>query len=190
MTALPGGAAFGDEVAARRALLAPTEKTARIANEAILRRAISHHQLRCLYQPIVELATGTIVGAEALLRWRHPEFGPVRPDDYVADAEATGVVALLGHFVLETACHDAARWPLGARGPIPVSVNISPCHLATGGLVDDVLGALHHSGLPPSRLVLELTEGAQIADLTSAADQLGALRTTGITVALDDPSTR
>ncbi len=158
---------------------------AQIENVAILRRAVARRELRCVYQPIVELAGGAIVGAEALVRWDHPELGRVAPSRFVEDAEATGVVDVLGRFVLDEACHAARRWPVGPRGPVTVSVNVSPCQLGEGLLATEVERALESSGLDPARLVLEITESSEIRDPARAAADLREVRSLGVGVALD-----
>jgi len=168
------------------ALLGVDDHMARLANGAILRRAIARRELHCVFQPIVELANATIVGAEALVRWQHPELGRVAPSGFVETAEATGVVPVLGRFVLDEACCAAARWPSGSRGPVPVSVNVSPLQLDGGDLAVVVERALDESGLDPARLVLELTESSEVIDLEGAASQLAEVRARGVAVVLDD----
>lgn len=168
------------------ALRGADEETARIENGTILRRAVARRQLHCVYQPIVELAGGAIVGAEALVRWDHPELGRVEPAAFVADAEATGVVDVLGRFVLDEACRAASRWPAGERGQVSVSVNVSPLQLDGGGLAGEVERALDASGLDPARLVLELTERTGLVDAGRAAVELAEARALGVGIALDD----
>lgn len=188
MSAVPATRGGGDpaDAALAGALHGADDRMARLVNGAILRRAVARRELRCVYQPIVELAGGAIVGAEALVRWQHPELGRVAPAGFVSDAEQTGVVEVLGRFVLDEACAAARRWPPGPRGPVPVSVNVSPYQVGGGGLVADVERAIESSGLDPARLVLELTESAEIGDVTGAASELAEIRSLGVGVALDD----
>ncbi|MCU1358332.1 MAG: Diguanylate kinase [Acidimicrobiales bacterium] len=151
-----------------------------------LRRAIAEHQLENHYQPIVDLATGRILGAEALLRWNHPARGRLFPIDFIALAEETGLIVEIGRQVLRDACHDAVTWPVvDGRAP-GVSVNLSPRQLQREDIVADVAEALHRSGLEPGRLTLEITESVLIDDPTTAAATLQALKALGVLIALDD----
>jgi EAL domain-containing protein (putative c-di-GMP-specific phosphodiesterase class I) len=163
-----------------------TEPGAAERNASRLRAAALCGELSCVYQPIVRLAGGGVAGAEALVRWEHPALGPLSPDAFVGDAEASGVVSTIGAFVLDVACRDATRWPDGPDGPLELWVNVSPMQLVAGDLVKDVDQALGSSGLDPSRLVLELTETPTELDLDSASREFACLREQGIRVALDD----
>jgi len=156
----------------------------RTALEADLHRALAAHQLEVHYQPTVALGDGTIIGAEALVRWRHPERGLVPPAQFVGLAESTGMIVTLGRQVLDEACRWAASQPddLGVR----VAVNLSARQLQEGALVDDVVSCLRRSGLAPERLTLEITETALMRDPTTAGQRLHALKNLGITLALDD----
>jgi len=137
------------------------------------------------YQPIVELAGATVVGAEALVRWRHPERGVVAPGDFVPLAENTGQIATIGRWVLEEACRQAAVWE--ARGHhLGVAVNVSAYQLGREGFVEDVRGALRASGLTPSALTLEITETALTRDVAAASGRLRAVRELGVRIAIDD----
>jgi diguanylate cyclase (GGDEF)-like protein/PAS domain S-box-containing protein len=174
----------------RHAAFAPEMHRAAISRlelEAELRWAISNDELLLHYQPIMDLATGRVSSAEALVRWQHPERGLVPPAEFVPLAEATDLVLPLGRWVLQTACRAAAAWPraAGADG-VPVSVNVSGRQLQRPGFVEDVAEALRASGLPARRLVLEVTESVLLADLDTALKRLEALRALGVRVALDD----
>jgi diguanylate cyclase (GGDEF)-like protein/PAS domain S-box-containing protein len=178
----------------RHAIFAPEMHRAavtRLALEAELRWAISNGELRLQYQPIVDLATGAVAAAEALVRWQHPDRGMLPPGEFIPLAEATELVVPLGRWVLHTACRAAAAWPAGRgdaadAGGVPVSVNVSVRQLQRAGFVEDVAEALRGSGLPARRLTLEVTESVLLADLDTALMRLEALRALGVRVALDD----
>jgi EAL domain-containing protein (putative c-di-GMP-specific phosphodiesterase class I) len=161
---------------------------ARLELEADLRRAVAGAEFRLHYQPIVELATGAVVGAEALVRWAHPERGLVPPTLFVPFAEETGLIVPIGRWVLGEACRQAAAWqreaPAGTS--IHITVNLSGRQLHETSLVEDVRQALSASGLAPQALVLEVTESVmmQHTDLTLA--RLHELRGLGVQLAIDD----
>jgi diguanylate cyclase (GGDEF)-like protein/PAS domain S-box-containing protein len=161
---------------------------ARLELEADLRRAVAGDEFRLHYQPIVELATGAVVGAEALVRWAHPERGLVPPALFVPFAEETGLIVPIGQWVLGEACRQGAAWqreaPAGTS--IHITVNLSGRQLHEASLVEDVRQALAISGLAPRALVLEVTESVmmQHTDLTLA--RLHELRALGVQLAIDD----
>ncbi len=160
---------------------------ARRTIERRLRHAIDRRLLDVHYQPVVELPSGRVIGAEALVRWRDAELGTVPPDEFIPVAESTGLVLGLGRWVLNAACREAARWRSAAGTPEPtVAVNVSPVQLAERTFVGDVTSALAASGLPPHRLHLEITETAAIADLAQTAELLASLRALGVRLVLDD----
>ncbi|MGH9189845.1 MAG: putative bifunctional diguanylate cyclase/phosphodiesterase [Acidimicrobiales bacterium] len=165
-----------------------TQASERLALENDLRTAIRHGQLRVVYQPIVVLDTGAIVGFEALVRWQHPERGMVSPADFIPSAEATGLIVPLGRFVLREACAQAAVWERqrASASPLRVSVNVSSLQLAQPGWADDVAQALEESGVAPSQLVLEITESALMEDLDVVVPHLEDLRRLGVRIAIDD----
>jgi len=134
------------------------------------------------YQPIVSLQEGTVTGCEALLRWAHPDRGPISPADFIPIAEDTGLIAQLGDWVLSTACKEAASWPDAIR----IAVNVSPVQFRSRTLPLSVASALGASGLSPSRLELEITEAVLIDDVGAARDALNLLRSLGVRTALDD----
>jgi diguanylate cyclase (GGDEF)-like protein len=156
--------------------------------EAELREALSEDQFVLHYQPIVDLVSGRIVGTEALIRWQHPIRGLLGPDEFISAAEMSGLIVPLGAWVIQTACRQTAelaeRRP--DRAPISVAVNLSPIQLLDRTLVATVAEALHDSGLHPSQLCLEITEGSVIKDFDATMPTLGALRTLGVALALDD----
>ncbi|MFD0739516.1 putative bifunctional diguanylate cyclase/phosphodiesterase [Lysobacter koreensis] len=155
--------------------------------EQELRGAWERGELSLAYQPVYRLSDGVMVGAEALLRWLHPEHGQVAPSVFIDVAEQSGLIETLGPQVLRAACGDAARWPTRAGGPpLFVSVNVSPRQLRSGDLPLVVSACLRDSGLPADRLHVELTETAVIGDEAHASTLLTKLRTMGVKVWLDD----
>jgi diguanylate cyclase (GGDEF)-like protein/PAS domain S-box-containing protein len=158
----------------------------RLRLEEGLRRAIANEGLALHFQPQINVA-GQMVGAEALLRWDHPERGAVSPDEFVPVAEASGLIHPLGTWVLERACDRFAAW---LRDGVPfighLSINVSPWQFAREDFVQQVTRVVESSKLPPERLMLELTETALLYDLEGTVQKLHALRAIGLSVALDD----
>ncbi len=160
----------------------------RVRMEQELRGAWERGELSLLYQPVFRLSDSRIVGAEALLRWNHPELGMVAPSVFIDVAEQSGLIETIGPRVLRAACAAAARWSAD-RDPMDqlfVSVNVSPRQLRSGDLPDVVAECLRDTGLASSRLHLELTETAVIADEAHASALLATLHRTGVKVWLDD----
>lgn len=157
------------------------------ALEESLPRALDHGELTLLYQPIVDIHTGRTCGAEALLRWRHPERGWISPDRFIPIAEGNGQITRLGAWTLLTACRAAMAWAVASDGAEPfVSVNLSARQLLHERLAIDVQQALLISGLPPSRLLLEITETTMMKDSARVLRVLQALRGLGVRFAVDD----
>jgi diguanylate cyclase (GGDEF)-like protein len=150
--------------------------------EGELRSAVRDQEFELYYQPILTVADGTIAGFEALIRWHHPERGLVLPQDFISVAEETGLIVPIGEWVLRQACHDAAKWPDGAK----VSVNVSPAQFKRGDLVGLVKGALADAALPAGRLELEMTETAVLNDEEWVRAVLHQLRVAGVGLAMDD----
>ncbi|MGY1855414.1 putative bifunctional diguanylate cyclase/phosphodiesterase [Modestobacter sp. SYSU DS0290] len=150
-----------------------------------LREAIGAGQLVLHYQPVLHLPSGDVLGVEALVRWQHPERGLLMPGDFIPAAEQNGVVVPLTQWVLAEATRQAMAWDrLGL--PLVTGVNISAAHFATGTLIADVADALTAAGLPPERLLLELTETSVAEDPLRAAAQFAQLRISGVEVSIDD----
>ncbi|HEY0812982.1 MAG TPA: EAL domain-containing protein [Pseudonocardia sp.] len=149
--------------------------------------AITNGEFRLAYQPLVTLPDGMVRGAEALVRWQHPQEGLIGPGRFIGLAEQSGAIVALGRWVLRTACEQAAAWwrELGEQAPF-VSVNVSPVQLAEASWVDEVIDALRTTGLPPRQLQLEITEQAVLGDGTAVTEGLSALRAAGVRLALDD----
>lgn len=151
-----------------------------------LRRAIAVGQLTLAFQPEVEIASGCLVGAEALLRWHDPELGQVPPDEATATAEQTNVTHLLGEHVLRTACQQAARWREVCGRRLEVAVNLTATQLYRPDLVKLVADILGESGLAGSQLILELTESSLVEDIDTAVERMQALKPLGVRFAIDD----
>jgi diguanylate cyclase (GGDEF)-like protein len=152
-----------------------------------LRRALDHDELRVVYQPIVRLDDGRVTGVEALVRWDHPTRGTVAPTEFIPAAERTGLIVPLGRFVLRETCHQVAAW-LAEFGPDALQragPNVSTQQLHDPAFVSEVAAALAESGLPPHRLVLEVTESAVLRG-QQVSRTLHELASTGIRLALDD----
>ena len=153
-----------------------------------LRHAIADQALSVQYQPIVDAGTGCCEILEALLRWTHPERGPISPEIFIPVAEQSGQIGVIGRFVLNEACGAAMSWPAPRPGidPPAVSVNVSVAQVLSGQLIEDVQAALERSGLPPRRLHLEITESMFAADHMRVLPVLETLHRSGIRLALDD----
>lgn len=157
----------------------------RIRLEHDLRNAAARGELHLVFQPVVALPSARPVGAEALLRWQHPTLGKIPPDEFIPLAEECGLIDDLGAWVLDQACHQLARW-LAAGHDVWVSVNVSPRELHAPQYVSRVAETLRVSGVPPQRLVLEVTEHAVATDIAELIRRLRGLRGIGVRIALDD----
>lgn len=164
-----------------------TEATSqsRIALESDLRRGLERGEFFLVYQPIVDIRDGRVLGAEALLRWRHGEGDPVSPCQFIALAEETGIILELGDWVMRQACAAAATWSAPGTAPF-VSVNISPRQFDHAGLAGRVRNALAASGLPPGSLVVEITESALMRDVDAALKTMDDIKALGARLAIDD----
>jgi diguanylate cyclase (GGDEF)-like protein/PAS domain S-box-containing protein len=150
-----------------------------------LREALDGGQFALAYEPAVDVASGALVGAEALIRWRHPELGLLLPDRFVAIAEEAGLMVPIGNWVLREACARARAWHDGGR-ELPVAVNLSLAQFTQRELVDHVRGALAEAALPPQFLELELTEAILQKGGAATGATLDALRSLGVRLSLDD----
>ena len=151
-----------------------------------LHRALAGSEFILLYQPIVDLQSGQIVGAEALLRWRHPERGILSPAEFIPLAEETGQIVPIGRWVLEEACRRGRILSDGRKTPLHMSVNLSARQLQENDLEDQVVGALRAGGLDPQNLVLEVTESLIMLEPRKMIARLRALRELGVRLAIDD----
>ena len=159
----------------------------RLELESDLRQALAREELYLVYQPIVDLATGQVSGAEALLRWQHPTRGLVSPAEFIPVAESSGLIVPIGEWVLRQACRDARRWDDvdGGRG-LMVSVNLSARQMLTGELPSAVPQALLEAGLSAERLTLEMTETVMVERNDETLAVLHELRRLGVRLAVDD----
>ncbi len=153
--------------------------------ERDLSAAVGSGELFLLYQPIFELPSRKLAGAEALIRWRHPQRDVVSPDDFIPLAEESGLIVPIGRWVLDEACRQAAAWAADGL-ELGVSVNVSAYQLGRRDFVEDVRRALEESAIRPSLLTLEITETTLARNVLAACKQLEALRTLGVRVAIDD----
>jgi EAL domain-containing protein (putative c-di-GMP-specific phosphodiesterase class I) len=160
----------------------------RLQLETDLRRALERGEFRLLYQPVVSLRTGRISGAEALIRWQHPERGLVQPLEFVPLAEDTGLILPIGEWVMHEAMRQIQRWstPLGEAEALTLSVNLSIKQFSQAGLVAHIAEMLEETGLAPERLQLEVTESVIIDHPESAKVVLESLKSLGVRVHMDD----
>lgn len=149
--------------------------------------ALDAHQFYVVYQPQIDFHSGKLKGVEALVRWRHPEKGVISPDKFIRVAELTGLIVPLGKWVMRTACAQAAQWTHHpVLGKAEVAVNVSALQLKSGSLVEDILAILKETGLPPQRLVVELTESSFVQDDGENLRTMHRLKEAGIKLAIDD----
>jgi diguanylate cyclase (GGDEF)-like protein/PAS domain S-box-containing protein len=163
-----------------------TEAQSRLSTELALRRAITRDEFDVLYQPVIAVDGGAMVGVEALVRWRRPEHGLVAPDAFIGIAEDTGLIRPLGAWVLHQACRQLHHWSrIGVKGGV-VSVNLSGRQLSSPDLVGNVLGAIAAAGIDPSQLSFEITESVLMDDVERSAQVLRSLKDIGVGLAIDD----
>ena len=158
----------------------------RLQLENQLRKAIRERKLSVFYQPKLCLKTGRLDAAEALVRWDHPELGSVSPSDFIALAEETGLIVLIGEFVLREACRQAAQWQHAGLAPIRVSVNLSGHQLRQGNLVSLVRQVLEDTGLAPHCLELEITESQLLENVDYVIATFQQVHELGVKLAIDD----
>jgi diguanylate cyclase (GGDEF)-like protein/PAS domain S-box-containing protein len=157
----------------------------RLATASALRHALARHELTVHYQPIVDLSTGSLVGAEALLRWTHPQRGPIEPGEFIPIAEDTGLIIDIGAWVLEQACGELVEWQRSAPR-MSVAVNLSVRQLVAPDITGLVEGVLQRTGVPPDCLHLELTESVLMEDVDYFARTMTSLKCLGVRLAIDD----
>ncbi len=151
-----------------------------------LRKAVEQHELIVHYQPVVAMDTGRIVGAEALVRWDHPELGTLSPAHFIGLAEETGLILQLGRKVLEEACRSAKEWVDAHDAPFSVAVNLSARQFQQSEQVSEIAAVLASTGLDPSNLCLEITEGLAMSDIDHTIRTLTDLKALGVRLAIDD----
>jgi diguanylate cyclase (GGDEF)-like protein len=165
----------------------------RLVLESDLRWALERGELELHYQPVMQLATRRILGAEALIRWRHPERGLLAPSTFIPLAESTGLILAIGRWALNEACRQTATWRAthlaGAddrRGEFKIGVNISVWQIQQPDMCDVVRSALQDAGLPPANLTLEITESVMLRETDSTLARLRELKALGLSLAVDD----
>jgi EAL domain-containing protein (putative c-di-GMP-specific phosphodiesterase class I) len=154
--------------------------------ETGMRKALEQGQFVLHYQPQIDIASGAIVGMEALLRWRHPDRGLIAPGEFIPVAEETGLIVPMGRWVLMDACREAARWRREGLPPVQMSVNLSALQMERPDMVETVLGALQAADLPGEALELEITENMLMKDIDQVIGKLQELARHGIRFAVDD----
>jgi EAL domain-containing protein (putative c-di-GMP-specific phosphodiesterase class I) len=159
-----------------------TKAKARRRLEVDLRNALADEAFELHYQPITNLKTGRIAACEALLRWPHAERGMISPAEFIPVAEEMGLIVEIGNYVLRKACLEATTWP----DEVCVAVNLSAIQFRRGSVVVAVRDAIRSSGLPASRLQVEITESVLIHDTDATRVMLSQLRDLGVTISLDD----
>lgn len=175
----PGRVEVFDDSMRQRAL-------ARIELATALCRAAERRELGLVYQPVVDLASGSVVAVEALLRWTHPKLGPISPAEFVPLAEETGLIIRVGSWVLRAAFAQLAAWAVQGGLPRRLSVNVSVRQLAERDFVDEMAGAMAESGVDPRGVCLEITETAFMDDASSVAQAVERLHRLGVLFAVDD----
>jgi diguanylate cyclase (GGDEF)-like protein/PAS domain S-box-containing protein len=163
-----------------------TEVASRLTTEMALRRSITRDEFDVMYQPVVAVDGGELLGVEALVRWRRPEHGLVGPDSFIGIAEDTGLIRPLGAWVLHQACRQLHHWSrIGISGGV-VSVNLSGRQLSSPDLVGNVLGALATADIEPHQLSFEITESVLMEDVDRSVQILRSLKDIGVGLAIDD----
>ncbi|GGM12199.1 hypothetical protein GCM10009425_23970 [Pseudomonas asuensis] len=158
----------------------------RLSMESRLRVALQRCDFVLYYQPLIDVATGQPIGAEALVRWRDPEFGMISPADFIPLAEETGLIIPLGFWILEQACHQIREWLDKGLELDIMAVNLSPRQFAQADLAERITKALNRQRLPANKLELEITEGTLMENVEMALTSLAALKTLGVRIAVDD----
>ncbi len=164
------------------------EADERVATQSALHLALDRDEFKLVYQPVVSLTDERMVGMEALIRWHRPDVGMVPPDKFITLAEETGLIVPIGRWVLNEACRQLADWRsrFGGLPDVSVSVNVSGRQLENDRFIEDVDAALRRTGLPPSLLVLEITESVFIHNVAGAVRRLNTLKELGVRLAIDD----
>jgi diguanylate cyclase (GGDEF)-like protein len=158
----------------------------RLSLENDLRRAIANHEFELHYQPQINTDNGKIVGMEALIRWNHPERGMVMPNDFIPLAEETGLINMIGEWVLNTACHQAQEWKIAGLRFERIAVNISAYQIEQADFVEKIKHALNMSGLESASLDLEITESAMMKDVDESREKLRQIAELGVQISIDD----
>jgi EAL domain-containing protein (putative c-di-GMP-specific phosphodiesterase class I) len=157
-----------------------------LALESSLRRGIASGEFTLYYQPQVDLIDGQVIGAEALVRWRHPERGLILPGEFIPLCESTGLIVMLGEWVLRNACAQAKSWQNEGLPPLRIAVNVSSIQIARGQINHTVEQVLKETGLEPCYVELEITESLIMQQTKQALVTLNALKEMGVMLAIDD----
>ena len=158
----------------------------RLALENELRQAVARREFEVHYQPKVDISTGRIAGAEALVRWRHPQRGMLLPGEFIFVAEEVGLISSIGSFVLDTVCADIATWRDAGLPPMRVAINLSAQQFADSRLIDNLNQVLEQTGCDPQLLEFEITESVVMTSPGKALQLLEQIKNYGITLAIDD----
>lgn len=158
----------------------------RLALEATLRRAVNEKQLVLHYQPVLEAATGTIVGVEALIRWRHPKKGLLPPAEFISLAEVSGLIVPIGEWVVKTACKQLRSWEKRLDRSLIVAVNLSARQFQHPDIVEQIRAAIEETGVDPAAVEIEITESSAMQNVDQAVFTLRELKALGVTIAMDD----
>ena len=162
------------------------EAQERVRIESALRRALERDEFVLHYQPQVDLASGKVVGMEALIRWQHPELGTVPPGRFISVAEDTGLIVPIGAWVMRTACRQNRAWQDAGVGHLRVAVNLSARQFGSPDLLDGIRAVLGETGLDPACLEIELTESLFMSDVSLAVDLLHSMKALGVNLSIDD----
>lgn len=158
----------------------------RLNMEGALRRALERHELTLHYQPKIELSSGRIIGAEALVRWHHPQIGLIHPIEFIPLAEETGLILPLGEWVLAEACRQQVSWKNAGLTDLKIAINMSPRQFRQEDLSERVAAIFAETGASPGHVTLELTESMVMQDVSSTLVALRALKNLGLSISLDD----
>jgi diguanylate cyclase (GGDEF)-like protein len=158
----------------------------RMQLEQRLRRAVEGGEFALVYQPIVDLGSGLVTGAEALVRWNHPDRGVISPAEFISLSEESGLIVRLGEWILRRVCVQARAWQDQGRAPIRLGINLSARQLQDQDILDTIRGILAETGVDPSTLVMELTESVLMRPDGQVADSIRALAEMGIAFSVDD----
>jgi EAL domain-containing protein (putative c-di-GMP-specific phosphodiesterase class I) len=162
------------------------EAMERVRIESALRNALERNEFVLHYQPQVDLASGQIVGMEALIRWQHPEMGMVAPSRFIGVAEETGLIVQIGAWVMREACLQNRAWQQDGLGKLRVAVNLSARQFGAASLIEEIRNVLAETALPADCLEIELTESLFMSDVTLAVDLLHAMKSLGVNLSIDD----
>lgn len=158
----------------------------RLALESSLRKALERNEFILYYQAKLDLASGRLIGMEALLRWQHPELGLVQPKQFIPLAEENGLIVPIGRWVLYTACRQNVAWQQAGFPALSMAVNLSARQFLDNGLLRDIKGALQTTGMAPELLEIEITESMMMLDMSRTVTILQELRKIGVRIAIDD----